>query len=42
MKAKKSMMKRVKKGSTELTAARKDEAADFLLLKKIVWKEKPV
>ncbi|KAI7735949.1 hypothetical protein M8C21_022361 [Ambrosia artemisiifolia] len=34
MKAKKSMMKKVKKGSTELTAARKDEAAaaDFLPL----------
>ncbi|KAI3520370.1 hypothetical protein L1887_09755 [Cichorium endivia] len=33
MKAKKSMMKKVKKGSTELTASvRKDEAADFLPL----------
>lgn len=32
IKAKKSMMKKVKKGSTELTAVRKDDAADFLVI----------
>ncbi|KAK9061327.1 hypothetical protein SSX86_018507 [Deinandra increscens subsp. villosa] len=32
IKAKKSMMKKVKKGSSELAAVRKDEAADFLPL----------
>ncbi|XP_076891011.1 putative RNA-binding protein C1827.05c [Bidens hawaiensis] len=32
MKAKKSMMKKVKKGSTELAAVRKDQPADFLPL----------